>query len=176
MYFLHKNDIQQYSFIKEWTEHSPFTIQFSSVHFSCSVVSDFLQPHKLQHARPPCLSPTPGVHPNSCKSSWWCHPAISSSVVPFPSCPQSFPPSGSFPVILVLLIRWPKYWSFSISPSDEYSGFISFRIDWFGLLAVRGTLKNLLQHHNLKISILWQLAFFLVQYPVHDHWRNHSFD
>ena len=97
MYFLHKNDIQQYSFIKEWTEHSPFTIQFSSVHFSCSVVSDFLQPHKLQHARPPCLSPTPGVHPNSCKSSWWCHPAISSSVVPFPSCPQSLPASESFP-------------------------------------------------------------------------------
>ena len=72
-------------------------IQFSSVQFSHSVMSDSLRPHKLQHARPPCLSPTSGVHPNSCPSSWWCHPAISSSVVPF-SCPQSLPASGSFPM------------------------------------------------------------------------------
>ena len=78
----------------------------------------------------------------------------------------------------VLCIRWPKYWSFSlsISPSSEYPGMVCFRVAWFDLLVVQGTLKNLLQHHNLKISILWQLAFFLVQYPVHDHWRNHSFD
>ena len=73
-------------------------IQFSSVQFSHSVVSDSLQPHELQHARPPCLSPTPGIYPNPCPSSWWCHPTISSSVVPFSSCPQSFPASGSFPV------------------------------------------------------------------------------
>ena len=69
-----------------------------SVQFSCSVVSDSLRPHELQHARPPCASPTPGVHPNSCPLSWWCHPTISSSVVPFSSCPQSFPTSGSFPM------------------------------------------------------------------------------
>ena len=69
-----------------------------SVQFSLSVVSDSLQPHKLQHARPPCPSPTPGVHSNSCPSSRWCHPAISSSVVPFSSCPQSLPASESFPV------------------------------------------------------------------------------
>ena len=68
----------------------------SSVQFSCSVVSDFLQPHGPQHARPPCPSPTPGVHPNPCPLSWWYHPAISSSVVPFSSSPQSFPASGSF--------------------------------------------------------------------------------
>ena len=68
-----------------------------SLQFSCSVVSDSLRPHELQHARPPCPSPTPGVHPNSCASSRWCHPAISSSVVPFSSCPQSLPASGSFP-------------------------------------------------------------------------------
>ena len=71
---------------------------FSSVQFSHSVVSDSLQPHGLQHARPPYPSPTPGVYPNSCPLSWWCHPTISSSVVPFSSCPQSFPTSGSFPM------------------------------------------------------------------------------
>ena len=74
------------------------TFQFSSVHFSHSVVSDSLQPHESQHTRPPCPSPTPGVHSNSCPSSRWCHPAISSSVVPFSSCPQSFPASESFPI------------------------------------------------------------------------------
>ena len=72
--------------------------QFSSVQFSCSVVSDSLQPHELQHTRPPCPSPTPGVHPNSCPSSRWCHPVISSSVVPVSSCPQSLPASESFPM------------------------------------------------------------------------------
>ena len=71
---------------------------FSSVQFSCSVTSNSLQPHELQHARLPCLPPTPGVHSNSCPSSWWCHPAISSSVVPFSSCPKSLPASGSFPM------------------------------------------------------------------------------
>ena len=71
---------------------------FSSVQFSCSVLSDSLRPHELQHARPPCPSPTPGVHPNSRASSRWCHPAISSSVVPFSSCPQSLLASGSFPM------------------------------------------------------------------------------
>ena len=69
-----------------------------SVQFSHSVVSNSLWPHELQHARPPCPSPTPRVHPNSCASSWWCHPAISFSVVPFSSCPQSLPASGSFPM------------------------------------------------------------------------------
>ena len=73
-------------------------LQFSSVQFSHSVVSNSLRPRELQHARPPCPSPTPGVHPNPCPSGRWCHPAISSSVVPFSSCPQSFPASGSFPV------------------------------------------------------------------------------
>ena len=71
---------------------------FSSVQFSCSVTSDSLRPHGSQHARPPCPSPTPRVYPNSCPSSWWCHPAISSSVVPFSSCPQSLPASESFPM------------------------------------------------------------------------------
>ena len=74
------------------------SVQFSSVHFSRSVLSDSLRPHESQHVRPPCPSPTPGVHSNSCPSSWWCHPAISSSVVPFSSCPQSLPASESFPM------------------------------------------------------------------------------
>ena len=79
----------------------------------------------------------------------------------------------------VLCIRWPEYWSFSfsLSPSNEYSGLISFRIDWLDLLAVQGTLKNLLQHHSSKASILWHSAFFMVQLTsIHDYWKNHSFD
>ena len=76
--------------------------EFSSVQFSCSVVSDFLRPHESQNTRPPCPSATPGVHSNSCPSSRWCHPAISSSVVPFSSCPQSLPASGSFPMSQLL--------------------------------------------------------------------------
>ena len=82
---------------KEPEEGTIFT-HFSSVPFSRSVVSDSLRPHELQHARPPCPSPTPGVYSNLCPSSWWCHPAISSSVIPFSSCPQSLPASGSFPM------------------------------------------------------------------------------
>ena len=136
----------------------------SSVQFSRSVVSDSLWPHELQPARPPCASPTPGVHSNSRPSSQWCHPAISSSVVPFSSCPQSLPASGSFPVSQ-LCMRWPKYWSFSfsISPSKEIPGLISLRMDWLDVLAVQMTLKSLLQHHSSKASILWRSAFFTVQ-------------
>ena len=124
-----------------------------SVQLSCSVVSDSLQPLGLQHARPPCLSPTPGVYPNACPSSQWCHPTISSSVVPFSSCLQSFPASGSFSNESTLRMRWPKYWSFSvsISPSNEHPGLISFIMDWLDLLAVQGTLKSLLQHHSSRI-------------------------
>ena len=81
-----------------WWSNLQISWSFSSVHFSCSVVSNPLWPHELQHARPPCPSPTPGVYPNSCPSSWWCHPAISSSVIPFTSCPQSLQASGSFPM------------------------------------------------------------------------------
>ena len=127
--------------------------QFSSVQFSHSVVSDSSQPHELQQARPPCPSPTPGIHSNSCPSSRWCHPAISSSVVPFSSYP-------------LLHMRWPKYWSFSfsISPSEEHPGLISFRMDGLNLLAVQGTLKSLLQHHSSKASILQSSAFFMVQF------------
>ena len=137
-----------------------------SVQFSRSVVSDSLRPHESQHTRPPCPSPTPGVHSDSCPLSRWCHPAISSSVVPFSSCPQSFPAPVSFPVSQ--LFAWGsqrKYWSFSFSiiPSKEHSGLISFRMDWLDLLAVQGTLRSLLQHYSSKASVLWRSAFFTVQ-------------
>ena len=136
-----------------------------SVQFSRSVMSNSLRHHEPQHARPPSPSPTPGVHPNPCPLNWWCHPTILFSVVPFSSCPQSFPASGSFQMSQLFPVRWPKYWSFSfnISPSDEHPGLISFRMDWLDLLAVQGTLKSLLQHHSSKASILWRSAFFIVQ-------------
>ena len=136
----------------------------SSVQFSHPVMSDSLWPPELQHTRPSCPSPTPGVHPNSCPSSQWCHPAVSSSVVPFSSCLQSLPISESFPMSQ-LCLRWPKYWSFSfsISPSKKHPGLISFRMEWLDLLAVQGTLKSLLQHHRSKAAILWCSAFFTVQ-------------
>ena len=137
---------------------------FSSVQFSHSVVSDSLRPHELQQARPPCPSPTPGGHSDSRPSSQWWHPVISSSVVPFSSCPQSLPASV-FSNESSLRMRWPKYWSFSfsISPSNEHPGQISFRMDWLDLLAVQGTLKSLLQHHSSKASTLWHSAFFTIQ-------------
>ena len=120
--------------------------------------------HELQHARPPCLSPTPGVHSNSCPFSWRCHPAISSSVTSFCFCLPSFPVSKDalFCKELALCIRRPKYWSFSIHPSNEYSELISFRVDWLDLLTVQGTLKSLLQNHSWKASILWHSAFYMV--------------
>ena len=141
-----------------------------SVQFSHLVMSHSLWPHGLQHARPPCSSPTPGAYSNSSPLSQWCLPIISSSVVPFSSHLQSFPASGSFPMSQsVLHIRWPKYWSFSfnISPSNEHPGLISFRMDWLDILAVQETLKSLLQHHSSKASIPWRSAFFRVQlsYP-----------
>ena len=131
--------------------------------FSHSVMSNSLRPHELQHARPPCPSPTPGVHPNPRPSSRWCHPIISSSVVPFSSCPQSFPASGSFQMSQLFAWGGPKYWSFSfnISPTNEHPGLISFRMDGLDLLAVQGTLKSLLQHHSLKASVLRCSAFLM---------------
>ena len=108
-----------------------------SVQFSRSVVSNSLRPHESQHARPPCPSPTPGVHPNPCPSSQWCHPAILSSVVPFSSCPQIPPSIRVFSSESTLRMRWPKYWSFSfsISPCSEHPGLISFRMDWLAHLS-----------------------------------------
>ena len=109
-----------------------------SVQFSHSVMSDSLQPHESQHARPPVPSPSPGVHAKSRPSSHWCHLAISSSVIPFSPAPN---PSGIrlFFNESALRMKWPKSWSFSfsISPSEEHPGLISFRMDWLDLLAVQ---------------------------------------
>ena len=150
-----KEDLQQWS--------------LSSVQFSYSVVSSSLQPHGLQHTRPPRPSSASGsvlklmstelVMPSN--HLILCHPLL----LP----PSIFPSIRVFSNESVLCIRWPKYWSFSfsISPSNGYSGLISYRMDWLDLLAVQGTLKSLLQHHSSKASILRHSAVFIVQlsYP-----------
>ena len=103
--------------------------EITSVQFSHSVVSDFLRPHELQHTRPPCPLPTPRVHANPCPLCRWCHPTISSSVIPFSSCPQSFQTSGSFKWVNSLhQVAKVLSFSFNISPSNEHPGLISFRM------------------------------------------------
>ena len=130
----------------------------SSVQLSYSVVSNSLQPHGLQNARLPCPSP------NSCPLSQWCHPTISSSVVPSSSCLQSFPASGSFLMSQFFTSGGQSIGvSSSACPFNEYSGLIYFRTDRFDLLAVQGALKHLLQHHGSRASVLQHSAFFMVQ-------------
>ena len=122
-----------------------------------------LWPHRLQHARLLCPPVSPGVCSNSCPLSWWCHPTISSSDIPF-SCLQSSQHQGLFQWVSSLQqVAKVLEFSFRISPSNEYSELISFRIDWFDLFAVQGILKSFLQHHSSKASILWSSAFFIVQ-------------
>ena len=148
------------------------TLKFSSVQFSHSVMSNSLWPHGPQHFRPPCLSPAPGVCSNSSWLSWWCHPIISSSVVPFSSAFNLSENQGLFKWIrsshqVSKVLRVSA--STSVLPmniqwiSNEYSGLISFRMHWMDLLAVQGTLKSLLQYYTSKPSILRHSAFFIVQ-------------
>ena len=127
-------------------------------------MSNCLLPHGLEHTRLLCPSPTPRACSNSCGLSQWCHPTISSSPAPSPPAFSLSQHQGLF--------KWvssshqvAKYWSFSFSIShfNEYSGLISFRIDWFALFAVQGTLNSLLQHHRSKASICSLSAFFMVQ-------------
>ena len=129
-------------------------------------MSDSLRPHESQHARPPCPSPTPGVHSNSCPSSRWCYPAISSSVVPFSSCPQSLPASGSFPMSQLFASGGQSMGasaSISVLPmnTQDWSP-----LGWTGWIPLqsKGLSKSLLQHRSLKASILRGLAFFMVQF------------
>ena len=126
-------------------------------------MSDSLWSYGLQHARPPCPSPTPRIYSNSCPLRQWCHPTISSSVIPFSSCLQSVPASGYFQMSQ-FFPSGSQTWifSFSISPSNEYSGLI-FRMDRFNLLADKRTLKSLFQHHSSKASVLRHSDFFIVQ-------------
>ena len=139
-------------------------ISLNCLQFSRSVMSNFLQTHGMQHARPPCPSPTTIVYPNTSielvmptNHLILCHPLL--------LLPLIFPSIRVFSNELFLRIRWPKYWnfSFSISPPNEYSGLVSFRIEWLDLLAVQGTLKSLLQYHSSKASVLQHSAFFTVQ-------------
>ena len=146
------------------SEHTVKSEQsISSVQFTCSVLSNSLWPHGLQHPRPPCPSPTPEVYSthihlvgDAIQLSHPCHPLL---------LPSILPSIKVFSNESALHIRWPKYWSFSfsISPSNGHLGLVSFRIDWLDLLAVQGILKSLLQHHSSKASILQHSAFFIVQ-------------
>ena len=143
---------------------SPFKLAlvFSSVQFSHSVMSDSLQPHEPQHARPPCPSPTARVYPYPCPLSRWCHPTISSSVVPFSSCPQSFPASGSFQMSQLFASGGQSTGvsaSTSVLPMNIQD---RSPLGWTGWISLE-TLKSLLQHHSSKASILWCSAFFIVQ-------------
>ena len=161
------------------------SFQFSSVQFSHSVVSDSLQPHELQHARPPCPSPTAGVYPNPCPWTQWYHPTISSSVIPFSSFPQSFPALGSFQMSQLFASGSQSIAvsaSTSVLPMKDFQsdlpGLISFRMDWLDLLAVQATLKSLLQHPQFK-SINFSVLSFLYAptlTSIHAYWKNHSFE
>ena len=127
-------------------------------------MSNSLWLHGLQHTRLPCPSPSPGACSNSCPSSQWCHPTISTSVIPFSSCLQSFLASEYFPMSQFFTSGGQSIGvSASTSVLNEYSGLTSFRMDWLDLLAVQGTLKGLLQYHSSKASILWHSVFFIVQ-------------
>ena len=140
-----------------------------SVQFSHSVASDSLRPHESQHTRPPCPSPTPGVYPSPCPSSRWCHPVISSFVIPFSFCPQSFPALGR--IFFFIDFQWinslhevAKVLEFQLQHQSFYwtPRTSLLRMDWLDLPAVRGALKSLLQHHSSKASILQHSAFFIV--------------
>ena len=139
-------------------------------------MSDSLQPHGLQHTRIPCPSLSPGICSSLCPLNLSCHPTI---FCPLLLLPSIFPSIRVFSDELVLHIKWPKYWSFSfsISPSNVYSGLISFRINWFDLLPIQGTLKSL-QQHSSKASVLQHSTFLMVQlwHPIHDYWKTHSFN
>ena len=150
-----------------------------SVALACSATQSCptLWPCGLQHARPPRPSASPGAGSDSGPLSRWCHPTISSSVVSFSSCLQSFPASGSFQMTwLFALGRQILEFQLHHQSFMEYSGLLSFTMDWLDLLAVQGTLKSLLQNHSSKASILQHSAFFMIQLShPYDNWKNHSF-
>ena len=142
-------------------------------------MANTLWPHGLQHNRLPSSSWTPGAYSNSCPLSRWCHSTISSSVIPFPSCLQSFLASGFFPMSQLFTSGGQNVgFSASTCPSNEYSGLISSKIEWLDHLGVQGTLKSLLQHHSSKASILWHSNFFILQlsHPYMTTGKKHSFD
>ena len=143
------------------------------------VVSYSLQPHELQHPRFPCPSPTPRTCSNSCPLSWQCHPTILFFVTPLLLLPSIFPSIKVFSNESALCIRGPKYWSFSFSikVSNEYSGLISFRIDWLNLFAIQDSQESspTPQLKSIHSSVL-RLLYGTTLTSVHDYWKNHSFD
>ena len=159
-----KQEKQLWSLLKGVTNFQQ-SQKFSSVQFSCSVMSDSLQPHELQHSRPPCPSPTPRIHSNSTSIELVMPSNNLILCCPILLLPPIPPRIRVFSKESTLSMRWPKYWSFSFSiiPSKEYPGPSSFRMDWLDRLAVQGTLKSLLQHHSSKASILRCSAFLTVQ-------------
>ena len=156
----------------------PLSMMFSSVQFSHSVMSDSLRPHGPQHARPPCPSPTPGVHPNPCPSSQWCHPTISSSVIPFSSCRQYFPASGSFPMSQLLALGGQSIRvsaSTSVLPKNTqdwsplgWTGWISLQSKGFSRVFSNTTV----QKHQFFGAQLYSPTLI----SIHDYWKNHSLD
>ena len=139
--------------------------------FSCSVMSNSLRPHGLLHVRFPCPSPSPGVCSNSHPLCWWWHPTPSCSVAPFFSCLQSFPATRSFSKSQFFTFRYPKYWNFcfTISPSNEYWGLISFRIDWFDLLSVQEPSPTL-QFKSIS-SLVCNSLYGSTVTSIHDYWK-----
>ena len=152
---------------------------FSSVQFSCLVMSNSFWPQESQHTRPPCLSPTPRIYPNSCPSNWWCHPAISSSVIPFSSCTQSLPASGSFP--MSQLFSWGGQ---SIGVSDSASVFPtntqdSSPLGWTRCIPLqsKGLSRVFFNTTVQRIkSVVLSFLYSLTLTSIHDYWKNQSFD
>ena len=155
-----------------------YSTKYLTSQFSCSVMSDSLHPmdcstpgFSVHHQLPELAQ----IHVHQISDG---HPTIASSVIPFFLLPSIFSSIRVSSSESALHIRWPKYWSFSfsISPSSEYSGLISFKMDCLGLLAVQGTLQSLIQHHISKAPIIWCSAFYSPTLTsIHDHWKNHSF-
>ena len=154
-------------------------VRIISIQFSRSVMSYSLRPYWLQHARPPCPSPTPGVHPDSCPLSRWCHPTISSSVIPFSSCPQSFPASGSLPMSQLLASGGQSIGvsaSTSVLPMNTqdwyplgWTGWISLQSKWLSRVFSNTTVQK---HQSSALSFLYSPTLT----SIHDHWKNHSPD
>ena len=149
---------------------------FRSVQFNRSVMSNSLWPHESQHTRPPCPSPTPGVYPNSCPLTQWCHPTISFSVVPFSSCPQSFPASESFP--MSQLFAWGGQ-SIGVSASTSVLPMNTqdwSPLGWTGWISLQSKGLSRVQYHSSKASSALSFLHSPTLTSIHDHWKNHSLD
>ena len=153
------------------------TSYIASVQFSRSVVSDFLPPHESQHAQPPCLSPTPGVHSNSCPSSRWCHPVISSSVVPFSSCPQSLPASGSFPMSQLFAWGGQSIGVLALASVLPVNTQDWSPLGWTGWTSLQSEgLSRIFSNTTVQKHQFFSAQLSSTLTSIHDHWKNHSLD